>query len=198
MATGYKGIIAENLSKIFDHPSPELLIFSGAEQKGESLVFNAFGQACSVDREKVTLSQTESSGPRALIITLYLLHANADEIQMEPFRSFKDFPGSMPYHGAFSANSERVLIPHVPRIQERRGEIRRTFRGDDGRDGDFSLILYPLPRIALYYIFYTADEEFPASTTCLFSSNALSFMPLDGLADLAEYTSKEIIRLVKK
>ena len=40
------------------------------------------------------------------------------------------------------------------------------------------------------------DEEFPASVTCLFSANALSFMPLDGLADVAEYTSKEIIRLI--
>ena len=41
------------------------------------------------------------------------------------------------------------------------------------------------------------DEEFPASVTCLFSQNALSFMPLDGLADVAEYTSKAIIQLLK-
>ena len=47
-------------------------------------------------------------------------------------------------------------------------------------------------------IFYEADEEFPASATCLFSENALSFMPLDGLADVAEYSSKEIVRFVKE
>ncbi|MBW1784827.1 MAG: DUF3786 domain-containing protein [Deltaproteobacteria bacterium] len=62
--------------------------------------------------------------------------------------------------------------------------------------GDFCLILYPLPKIALCYIVYLADDEFPPAVTTLFSAKAQSFMPLDGLADVAEYTSKEIIHLV--
>jgi len=53
-----------------------------------------------------------------------------------------------------------------------------------------------LPKIALLLIFYLPDEDFPASATCLFSSNARSFMPLDGLADVAEYTSNALIGLV--
>jgi hypothetical protein len=39
-------------------------------------------------------------------------------------------------------------------------------------------------------------ENLPASVTCLFSANAMAFMPLDGLADMAEYTSKKIISLI--
>ena len=60
------------------------------------------------------------------------------------------------------------------------------------------MLLYPLPKIALCTIFYLADDEFPPSATCLFSANALDFMPLDGLADVAEYTSKKIIQMVSK
>ena len=60
-----------------------------------------------------------------------------------------------------------------------------------------SLLLYPLPKIALCYVFYMPDDDFPASATCLFSSNAGDFMPLDGLADMAEYTSKKMIELAK-
>jgi len=145
----------------------------------------------------VTLSRSEVVDPKGLIVSLYALHANPEQLQLEPFKSFKDFPGSMPYQGAFSANSERVLVPHVPLIKEREEDIKAVFDGEDGHDGDFSFILYPLPKIALYYIFYLPDEDFPASVTSLFCANALSFMPLDGLADVAEYTSKEIIRLVK-
>jgi len=48
----------------------------------------------------------------------------------------------------------------------------------------------------LYYIFYHADEDFSASATCLFSNNALSFLPVDALADTGEYTSKRIIELI--
>jgi len=198
VSAAYRKIIEENLERIFADPSPGLHRFLGAERAGQGLAFPAFGLDCSVDRNGVTLSRVEAAGPRGLLITLYALHGNTEPMRLEPFRSFKELPGSMPYQGAFSANSEMVLVPHVPLIREMREEIKRAFQGEDGHDGDFSFVLYPLPKIALYYIFYMADEEFPASATCLFSSNALSFMPLDGLADVAEYTSKEIVRLVNR
>ena len=198
MTSNYEKIIKGNLSKLFSQPPSRLHISLGAERSGESLLLRAFGQDCSIDHEKVTLSHSESVDPKGLIVSLYALHANPEQLQLEPFKSFKDFPGSMPYQGAFSANSERVLVPYVPLVKKRKEEIKAVFDGEDGHDGDFSFILYPLPKIALYYIFYLPDDEFPASVTSLFCANALSFMPLDGLADVAEYTSKEIIRLVKK
>ena len=63
--------------------------------------------------------------------------------------------------------------------------------------GDFSFVVYPLPKIALCYIFYDADEDFPPSVTCLYSNNALSFIPIACMADVGEYTSKAIIGFVK-
>jgi hypothetical protein len=61
---------------------------------------------------------------------------------------------------------------------------------------DFSFTLYPLPKVPLYYLFYLPDEEFPASASCLFPSNATDFLPVAGLADTAECTAKKIIQLV--
>jgi hypothetical protein len=55
-----------------------------------------------------------------------------------------------------------------------------------------------LPRIPLYYIFYLPDEEFPASVTCLFPTHAAHFMPVDGLADVAEFTARKVVQLVKE
>jgi len=40
------------------------------------------------------------------------------------------------------------------------------------------------------------DEEFPASVTCLFPSNAMSSLPVAGLADTAECTAKKIIEVI--
>ena len=196
MATNYEKIISENLSSLFSDPPPDLDRSIGAKMRGKALTFRAFGHECRIDPENVTLSGIPSVDPRGLLVSLYACHAGSEEIQIEPFKAFKDLPGSMPYQGAFSANSERVLIPYVPLIKEKARTIKEVFGGEDGPTGDFSLILYPLPKIALCYIFYLSDEEFPASATSLFSANALSFMPLDGLADVAEYTSKEMIQLV--
>jgi hypothetical protein len=57
-----------------------------------------------------------------------------------------------------------------------------------------------MPFLKLHFVtsVIISDEEFLASVTCLFSTNALSFMLLDGLADVAEYTSKRVIHLVEK
>lgn len=54
-----------------------------------------------------------------------------------------------------------------------------------------------LPAIREKDVFhFKADEEFPASVTCLFATNAELFLPVDGLADVGEYTAKKIIEIV--
>ncbi len=197
MATNYEKIIHENLSVFYAQLPPEgVETCLGAEPRGDGFVFRAFGEDCRIGSDGINLSGETVVDPKGLLISLYAVHAGPDPLQIEPFKAFKDFPGSMPYQGAFSANSERILISHVPWIRERQENIKTIFDGLDGPagvSGDFSFILYPLPKIALCYIFYLPDDEFPASATCLFSANALSFMPLDGLADVAEYTSRKII-----
>lgn len=90
-------------------------------------------------------------------------------------------------------------MPHVADIRERIPEILKALGGSTGVGdvgGDFAFRVTPLPKITLCYIFYEADEDFPASVTCLFSGNAVDFLPMDGLADTGEYTSRKIIRLL--
>lgn len=154
-----------------------------------------------MEPEAIAFSGKVDAGPKSLILSLYAAYSNPGSVLLEPFKAFKDLPGSMPYQGAFTVNTERVLIPHVSKIKEKAEWILQSFAGEinpAGAAGDFSLLLYPLPKIALLFIFYLSDEDFPASATCLFSSTALSFMPLDGLADVAEYTSRSLIALISE
>jgi len=105
----------------------------------------------------------------------------------------------MPYVGAFASHTEQLLVPHVNKIKNSIQTIKKVLNGNDapaGTGGDFSFIVYPLPKIALCYIFYESDEDFPASVTCLYSNNARLFLPVDGLADVGEYCSKKIIELL--
>ena len=196
MTTNYENLIDHNISRLFSQSPSDLPIRLDAQEEGDCLSFQALGETCRLCPSGITLSGTPVGDPRGLIISLYALHAVPDPMTLEPFKSFKDLPNSMPYQAAFSANSERILIPYVGRLKKEKEEIIRVFHGTDGVSGDFSFLLRALPKITLCYIFYLDDEEFPASATCLFSSNALSYLPLDGLADLAEYTSKKMIRII--
>jgi len=101
---------------------------------------------------------------------------------------------------AFVSHTEQVLVAKVGDLQLHRQAVMDAMEGSEapaGIGGDGADIVRPLPRIASCYIFYDADEDFPASATCLFSANANLFMPLDGLADVGEYTSRAMLKMVR-
>jgi hypothetical protein len=202
VSTNYQKIINANLLGFYNKLHKDNVEkWLGSERKENGFRFRAFGEDCFLNPEGITLSGSHVDDPKGLLISLYALHGSSAPLQLEPFKSFKDFPGSMPYHGAFSTNSERILVPHVHLIREKQRDIEEIFDGREpppGSPGDFSFLLYPLPKIPLFYIFYIEDDDFPASATCLFAANALSFMPLDGLADVAEVTSRSIIEFIRK
>ncbi len=200
MENRYEKLIRENLDRFYAWEEADKAVCLGAEKSGHSFSFMAFGEDCIIEPARITLSGRPEWGPKGVIITLYALHAGPHPMKREPFQAFRDLPHSMPYHGAFHANTEGVLVSRVTAIRKAELKIRDAIQGErapDGVGGDFSFVLYPLPKIALCYIFYLPDEDFPASVTCLFSANALSFMPIDGLADTAEYTSRRLMALAR-
>jgi hypothetical protein len=190
MTDNYEKIVQKNLKKLYDPLPPDLDQRLGATREGNRFLFDAFGQPCTIGPDHIILG---------ILISLYALHAGTDICVPAPFRAFKEFDDSMPYAGAFATHTELMLVPHVMSVKNRLEKISFTLNGENppaDTPGDIAFVVYPLPKIALCYILYEADEDFPAAVTCLYSSNAHRFMPIDGLADVGEYTSKKIIDLV--
>ena len=199
MKGNYAKIIEQNLLKLYAANIDERSIAADAVCDGQHLTFKAFGQKCVISPNNIVLANQEQWGPLGIILSLYMLHAAAEPLILEPLEAFKAFPNSAPYIGAFASHSEQILIPSVDRIIENRSIILDAMAGEAppaGLGGDAAMVVFPLPKIALCYIFYESDEDFPASATCLFSNNAHRHMPLDGLADVGEYTSRAILELI--
>ena len=199
MTDNYAKIVHNNLNRLFENGPKDLADNLPGERNGNQFIFNAFGEKCTIEPNKITLGETEHSSIFGILISLYALNTCSEKCVALPLKSFKEFPDSMPYIGAFTTHTEQLLVPYVAKIKEYVPRITNALNGEhapSGTGGDFSFIVYPLPKIALCYIFYEEDDEFPASVTCLFSNNANKFMPIDGLADVGEYTSKKIIRLI--
>lgn len=198
MNGNYEKIVKDNILKVFEMYSPEELSTNlPAVKQGQGFAFRAFGFDCRLEPDGIRLNGKPETGVLGILITLYALHSKPEPMIVEPVKSFKDFPDSMPYVGAFATHTEQILVPDVEKIEKVKSTIVETHEGElSSGHGDFSFILKPLPKIALKYIFYLADEDFPASVTCLFSNNARRFIPLDGLADVGEYTSKKILDLI--
>jgi hypothetical protein len=199
MAQNYLQIRNDYLNKAWARSPEVLAVCLPAALATAGLRFQAFGRDCLLREADITLAGVSASGPEGLLIALYASVVPELPVQLDSLKSFKELPNSMPYQGAFAANAEQILVPRVTAIQEQQERLAAAFSGQVNLappSGDFSFTLYPLPRVPLYYIFHLPDEEFPASVTCLFAANAPDFMPLDGLADVAEYTGKRIMALL--
>jgi hypothetical protein len=199
MSNNYAKIVQDNLKKLHENPPSDLAGSLPAKQNGDFFLFRAFGETCEIRSDGIFLGEVQQTGVIGILISLYALNANPEPCLVEPLKAFKDLPNSMPYAAAFVTHTQQILVPHVEKIQVSTGRIIETLKGCNappGVGGDFSFMVYPLPKITLCYIFYEADEDFPASVTCLYSNNAISFLPIDGLADVGEYTSKKIIDII--
>lgn len=200
MADNYKKIVQNNLNKLYSNLPKDLANNLPADQEGDRFVFDAFGEKCIIEPKGITLGDKEHSFIFGILISLYALNARPDICIPLPLKAFKEFPDTMPYVGAFTTHTEDLLVPYVAKIKESIPIILKTLKGEKAPDetgGDFSFVVYPLPKIALCYIFYEADEDFPPSVTCLYSNNARLFLPVDGLADAGEYCSKTILTLIQ-
>ena len=199
MTDNYTKIVQENLKKLYNELPKDLASNLPGEQDGDRFIFDAFGEKCTIDPAGITLGDKEHSAVFGILISLYALKACSDICVSKPLKAFKEFSGSMPYVGAFITHTENLLVPYVSKIKNKIQIITRALNGNKDSDrtgGDFSFVVYPLPKIALCYIFYEADEDFPASVTCLYSNNAQQFLPVDGLADVGEYCSKKVLELI--
>ncbi len=198
MSQNYLQIRNDYLAEAWARSPAEQAVCLPAELRLDGLLFRAFGEECRLAEREITLAGQAATGPEGLLIALYASLVPDRPVELQPLKSFKDLPHSLPYQGAFAVNAEGVLVPHVAAVHRQREGLAARFSGQINSEppsGDFSFTLCPLPRVPLYYIFHLPDEEFPAAATCLFAANALDFMPLDGLADVAEYTAKKLIAL---
>jgi hypothetical protein len=199
MSNNYAKIVKDNLKKLYENLPANLADALPAQQNGDAFLFEAFGDPCEIRSDGIFLGDDRQTGVIGILISLYALNAKPETCLTKPLKAFKDLPNSMPYAGAFVTHTQQILAPYVEKIKVSTGRIIEALNGCDAPShvgGDFSFMVYPLPKIALCYIFYEADEDFPASVTCLYSNNALSFLPIDALADVGEYTSKKILTII--
>lgn len=200
MESNYAKIVKENLEKLYSNLPNDIETTLPAKRNSDIFKLHAFGGMCRIQPDGIFIDEQRQDEAVGILISLYALHATNEACRLEPLKAFKEFPDSMPYIGAFTSHTEKILLPHVNKIK---ASVRTIMDRLDGQQsppsitGDFSFVVYPLPKIALCYISYDADDDFPPSVICLFSNNALAFIPIAALADVGEYTSKTIFNLLK-
>ena len=130
MTDNYAKIVRDNLNRLYSNLPKDLAKKLPAEQEGERFIFNAFGEKCVIEPNRITLNEEKPSSVCGILISLYSLNACAENCIHPPFKPFKEFPGSMPFVGAFATNTEQLLVPHVEKIKKAVQKIEPAAEGE--------------------------------------------------------------------
>jgi len=117
MADNYEKIVQDNLGHLYDNLPEDLAKNLPGEQDGDRFVFDAFGETCMIEPGGIALGDGDYSSVFGILISLYALNARSDICVPLPLKSFKEFPDSMPYVGAFTSYTEQLLVPPVAKIK---------------------------------------------------------------------------------
>ena len=199
MTDNYLKLARANLERLYGNLPEDLEKCLPAEKDGQTYSFTAFGQPCLISPEGITLGGAEPPGVIGILLSLYALNAVPELPILEPFKAFKEFTDSAPYVGAFASHTEQILVPVVQRIKTKIDLIVQRFSGEaapSSVSGDFAFVVASPAQDFSVLHFLRGRRGFPAVGSLPLFNNANRFMPMDGLADVGEYTSKTILEMV--
>jgi hypothetical protein len=142
-----------------------------------------------VDRRQglVTLpSETESvSIGEKLLILHYLVTAKGTPLRNEPV-SFKELPDGMVYYPTFYKRAIRPILNKYGASPEKLDAAASAIGGASAHQGDTSVIIQAFPRVAVTWVLWRGDEEFPAEGTILIDRGIQDYLPSEDIAVLCQ------------
>jgi hypothetical protein len=153
-----------------------------------------FGDMCTVKADAVYRGDGRLDTIGSILVLRYLLTAGDDQLRNAwvPYRDFKDGAQFASY---IKSNIEDRMAKEFAGkqalLRERlRGAGAGIYRSE--AKPDVAADLHPFPKVPLLVIFWDKDEEFGASFQFLFDRSAESFLDMEALAVLLEYTCQKL------
>ncbi|MGD9134592.1 MAG: DUF3786 domain-containing protein, partial [Desulfobacterales bacterium] len=116
--SNYAEIIKKNLEQLYSPIAADLADRLPAQQIEDGFILSAFGESCKIGPQGIKLGDTDETGPKGVVISLYALRATHAACQLTPFKAFREMPDSMPYVGAFASRTEQVLFEQIDGIEQ--------------------------------------------------------------------------------
>ena len=90
MTDNYAKIVQDNLNRLYGNLPKDLAKNLPGEQDRERIIFDAFGEKCVIEPERIRLGEEEHSSVFGILISLYALAARSEICVPSPLKSFKE------------------------------------------------------------------------------------------------------------
>ncbi|HVN25170.1 MAG TPA: DUF3786 domain-containing protein [Syntrophorhabdales bacterium] len=193
--SNYDAVLAELLEE-----SRKKNVGASAPDLGGALVDGSaqvplFGEACTVRDDGVYKGQSRLDTIGSILVLRYLLTAG-DDLLRNRWVAYRDFSDGAQFASYIKANIEDRLAKafggNQALLRERLGALGASLYRSEAKP-DVAAALRPFPKVPLLVIFWDKDEEFEASFQFLFDESASSFLDMEALAVLLEYTCQKMV-----
>jgi|MudIll2142460700_1097286.scaffolds.fasta_scaffold00785_8 hypothetical protein len=154
-----------------------------------------FGEPCTIEEDVVRRAASRLDTTGSILVIRYLLTAG-DEPLRNAWVPYRDFRDGARFASYIKTNIEDRLAKFFSGkkefLQERIQAIGGVMYRSESRP-DVAAALYPFPKVPLLLIFWDKDDEFDASLQFLFDRSAESYLDLEALAVVLEYTCQKLI-----
>jgi hypothetical protein len=131
----------------------------------------------------------------SILVIRYLLTAG-DEPLRNAWVPYRDFRDGARFASYIKANIEdrlaKAFSGNAGLLRERILAVNGVMYRSESRP-DVAAALYPFPKVPLLLLFWDKDDEFDAYMQFLFDRSAESYLDLEALAVLLEYTCQKLM-----
>lgn len=154
-----------------------------------------FGRNVSAREDGVYIDNARLDTVGSILVVRYLL-TKGDEPLRNAWVPYRDFKDGARFASYIKANIEdrlaKAFAGKKELLKERIQAINGVMYRSESRP-DVAAALYPFPKVPLLLLFWDKDDEFDASLQFLFDRSAESYLDLEALAVLLEYTCQKLI-----
>jgi hypothetical protein len=145
----------------------------------------------------VTLGSETEPAPIAerLLILHYLVTAGGAPPANEQI-SFKEVPEGVVYYPTFYKRAIRPLLPKYGASPAKLIPAAVMFGGVDAHQGDAAVTIQAFPKVAITWVLWRGDDEFPAEGTILVDRSIQDYLPTEDIVVLCQTIAIKLCRAV--
>ena len=132
-----------------------------------------------------------------IIILHYLIQASGAPSGAD-LVPYEDIPGCRAYLPVFERRVVRPMLAAFGNARDAFVDAGKAFGGSEEEYGNGSFTLHPFPRVALTFILWEGDEDFPPSIKVLFDRSIPAYLPLEDIVVISKMAATRIIKQARK
>jgi hypothetical protein len=166
---------------------------------GDTIRLKFLNREYRIDRRQGSVSLVSSAEPvpmaERLLVLHYLITAKGTPLREEQI-SFKELPEGVVYNPTFYKRAIKPLLSKFGASPAMLIASAAALGGVEAHRGDAAVTIQAFPKVAMTWVIWRGDDEFPAEGTILVDRGIPDYLPAEDIVVLCQSIALKLCRTV--